>query len=150
MYLGAESITKMNEFIQGYITGCVVNGIIEKIEPDFALFNDYVDRYFQDISTAGWKSKILCSCYGNEREALKIFYEIFDSFRKNSELRDYRKLVIEIIEDMVSKSEIYELIKIIPDLAKSKINDDFEDLIKELEDAAKSNAMLKEILDRKL
>ena len=148
MYIGEESITKMYEFIEGYRTACFVNGIVEKTEPNFDLFNDYVDRYFQDISTAGWKTKILCSCYGIESYAFKIFYEIFDSFRKNPELKDSRKIIVEIIEEMISKSELYELKKIIPDLAKSKINEDFEDLIKELEISAKNNARLKEILER--
>lgn len=78
MWIGEASISALRSFIDGFFIAC--NGGTQEI-PDFNGFNDFVGEYYGKYTTPGWKNLILSDSYGNEQEALRIFFDLLDEFR---------------------------------------------------------------------
>ncbi len=53
-------------------------------EPKFEKFHDWTAKYFGwKESTAGWKNIILKESNENEKEAVKLFFEVYDKFKES-------------------------------------------------------------------
>jgi len=83
MYIGDWTITSLKAFIDGYQYASWLKKMEDQDIAEFGKFHNWVANYFGwPESTAGWKNIILKECEGNEEQALKKFFELYDLFRK--------------------------------------------------------------------
>ena len=77
MYFGSNSILHFRSFY---------DGMIEFSESDpLRGFNEWVaEHYNWPESTVGWANIILKECGGDEDNALKTFFELYDAFKNKS------------------------------------------------------------------
>lgn len=97
LYLGSKSITSLLHYLDGYQAaerelGAKRNG--ELFPLPFQYMHDYTKyRLKNPRSAMGWSEQILCSCNGDEEEALWRFYELYDGFIR-VRMRRYWKAVL--------------------------------------------------------
>jgi hypothetical protein len=85
IYLGEWSLTRLRAFIDGYCYMAYERGIEPGDQPNFDGFHDWVAAKFGwRESTAGWCNIILQESNGDDRVALKSFFELIDEYRKAS------------------------------------------------------------------
>jgi hypothetical protein len=99
IYLGKASITLLEAFLNGYET---FHEQIDYGNPSFDGFNDFIDNYYGNYSTAGWKNKILAAHYNNEEEALEWFFKILDEYRESPDRPNSRTIVHHLLKVGVS------------------------------------------------
>lgn len=85
MYIGDKKISLLNSFIDGYLYATQTNNIELEDNVQFGHFHDWVSRHFKwKESTSGWRRIILQECNGDEGEALKKFFELYDLFKSRN------------------------------------------------------------------
>jgi hypothetical protein len=99
MYFGKASITLLNAFLDGYGT---FHEQIDYGTPSFEGFNDFVDNYYGNYSSAGWKNKILSAHYNNEEEALEWFFKILDEYREAPTRPNSRTIIHHLLKVGIS------------------------------------------------
>lgn len=92
MYIAENKITSLKGFIDGYFHALDCMEIHHgETEPNFDEFHDWVANYFDwRESTAGWKNIILEESNGDENQAVKLFFEVYDKFRA-SQVGEYKR-----------------------------------------------------------
>ncbi|QSB27064.1 hypothetical protein [Flavobacterium sp. CLA17] len=112
IYIGEYSLSALYFHINGYLTACSIKGIDEKLEPDFGLFHDFVANYYlRSESTPGWRNIILAEYFGNEEMALDAFFNLFDSFRKNSISTNSKEILRRLLEKMILNENNSDLLQ---------------------------------------
>jgi len=149
MYIGDESLSALYYNIVGYNSACTLHGIEENLKPDFQLFHNFIaDYYLYSDSTAGWKNIILCENYGNEKQALKEFYKLFDMFRTMPKITNAKKILFRILDRLINGIILTEISNeqlsiSLKDLAhrleESKFYSNYEEILNDLEELAKSD-----------
>ncbi len=149
MYIGGESLSALCFCIGGYQWACDINGIEEKLQPDFSLFNDFIANYYSyNESTAGWKNIILAENFGNEKQALAEFYMLFDLFKKTPKIHNPKKTLFKILHQLVNGAILTEIsneqLSInLKDLAcrlrDAKLSSHYKEILNDLEEFAKSD-----------
>lgn len=84
MYIGSNSLTGLECFLNGYICALYeTDSTDEDLLPlPFGLFHEYVAcKYGYYESTSGWKNMILDQTGQDERRGLDLFFEIYGEFR---------------------------------------------------------------------
>ena len=94
MYLGAASLTALSSFIDGFREGCNYEN---SEEPSFDKFNDFIGNHYGKYTTAGWKNLILANHFGNEEEAIKLFFELLDEFRQEENRPSSRDIIYRLL-----------------------------------------------------
>ena len=160
MYIGDESLSALSSNINGYNWACSLKGIDEKLQPDFHLFHDFVANYYlYSESTAGWKNIILAANFGNEKEALKDFYKLFDLFRTTPKISNAKKIMFRILDKLINGQALTDtanvktesLIVAIKGLAarleKIEFSFEYDDILEEFEELAKTDRTFELVLD---
>lgn len=81
MYLGGNSIYRLESFINGYLFARTEMGLESTMEElDFGEFHDWIQEELKLKTTKSWSSMILFVSY-DEKDALKRFFDLFDRFR---------------------------------------------------------------------
>jgi hypothetical protein len=93
MYLGEATLTALWRFINGYEAASHLHGIEEERDPPFGEFHEFCARYFQSSATAGWCAIILADNFGQEEQALRQFFPLFDEFRARVDVMHGRRVV---------------------------------------------------------
>lgn len=93
MWLGEATLTAMWRFTDAYQFALRQHGIDEHLDPPFGEFHDFCARYFQSASEAGWCRIILADNYGQEEQALRQFFPLFDQFRAREDVMRGRRIV---------------------------------------------------------
>lgn len=81
MFVGAISITALQNFINGYTYACYVKDIEEDERPPWGDFHEFVRArtgFYE--STSGWCNMILDVSDRDETKALAMFFTLFDNF----------------------------------------------------------------------
>ena len=85
MYLGENSISKMETFLNGYHMAFSlndVNGTGKSIIPlPFKFFDCYLKCKYKETGNMGWCHIILKHTDGNEEEGLRKFFQLIDGFK---------------------------------------------------------------------
>ena len=160
MYTGSNSLSALYFHVSGYLMACEIKGIYEELSPDFELFNDFVaDYYMYGESTAGWRNIILSECYGDEQQALKEFYKLFDLFKQNKKATNSKKILFGLLERVAmnqdfivrmnkSDKRISERLALLPgQLGQIVFNHQYDYLLDEINELAVSDEYLKSMLN---
>ena len=77
----------MQAFLNGYTLACRQLGIpVTEQEQEFAEFQDWIEKQFNQPSTQSW-ARIILFCSEDEFQALDTFFELFDkSLQRESSL----------------------------------------------------------------
>ena len=109
MYLGSESISKLQTFLDGYHTALIDFGKNENrkmlLPLDFWYMHEFaavVYGYYE--STSGWRRIILDGCGGDERTALNKFFELYEMFM-HIRIKSVRRAVLD--EENIAHCEKY-------------------------------------------
>jgi hypothetical protein len=94
LWLGETSLTALWDFVNGYQFALSQHGIDEFLDPPFHEFHVFCAGYFQGASAAGWCRIILADNYGQEEQALRQFFSLFDQFRARVDVMRGRRIVI--------------------------------------------------------
>lgn len=132
MYLGANTISKLHDHLQGYSMVYWFNEINNPVDKNFFdNFNEFVHGYYGLTTNANWKDVILEQCFDNEQNALVTFFQLFDLFVDNPKLTDTRKIVLDLFDKLISGQD---------DL-KSRLGDNFSIILNDTVDLIKENAL---------
>lgn len=84
MYIGSNKISNMRTFLDGYEFSILVHNVEGKdVFPPFWYFHEWaMHKYKWRESTAGWNNIILKENGNDEEQALKVFFEMIDEFKK--------------------------------------------------------------------
>jgi hypothetical protein len=93
MWLGEATLTDMWRFTDAYQFALTQHGIDEPLDPPLGEFHDFCARYFQSASEAGWCRIILADNFGQEEQALRQFFPLFDQFRAREDVMRARRIV---------------------------------------------------------
>ncbi len=160
MYLGAITITKLYDHLQGYQMAYWFNDIDNAVDKNFFdNFNEFIYRYYGVTTNDNWKGVILEQCFGNEGNALTTFFELFDLFIDNIKTSDTKQIVLEFFDklvynqdDMKAKlgnnfpSVLSECVELIKDNALSNLKYDFDFILERLNERAEEISELKNLL----
>jgi hypothetical protein len=91
MWLGEATLTAMWRFTDAYQLALTQHGIDEPLDPPLGEFHDFCARYFQSASEAGWCRIILADNFGQEEQALRQFFPLFDQFRAREDVMRGRR-----------------------------------------------------------
>ncbi|KOR34205.1 hypothetical protein AM228_25370 [Planktothricoides sp. SR001] len=82
MYLGQPSITHLQSFLAGYFFARHQLGEVEtEQEKQFANFDPWIQEKFKITSSQSW-DKIILFFSQDERQALDLFFELFNEFAR--------------------------------------------------------------------
>ena len=157
MYIGKESLSALYFNINGYLIACDLYGIEENLEPEFGLFHNFVAEYYLfGDSVAGWRNIILAKNYGNEEQALKDFYKLFDLFRQRPKKTNSKKMLYKVLKKSVLVKEEHDeeyfqlarkkLLELPEKLCAILYVHQYEDLLEELKEFSKTNPYLHNLL----
>ena len=90
LYLGSNSITALNHFLNGYQAaerdfGVPKNGIPKNTNLfplPFRYMSEFTKIRLQNRSNLGWCHYILNVCNGDEEQALNTFFELYDEYEQ--------------------------------------------------------------------
>lgn len=99
MYIGSNTITSLEHFLDGYQAaerdfgvGVCRNGNL--FPPDFYYMHNFADFRLQtECLCAGWRHNILTYCHGDEEKALNLFFDLYQEFRQ-LKMKRYWKAVL--------------------------------------------------------
>ncbi len=99
MYIGSNTITSLEHFLDGYQAaerdfgvGMCRNGNL--FPPDFYYMHNFADFRLQtECLCAGWRHNILTYCHGDEEKALNLFFDLYQEFRQ-LKMKRYWKAVL--------------------------------------------------------
>ncbi|MDE7319831.1 MAG: hypothetical protein K2N46_08870 [Lachnospiraceae bacterium] len=99
MYIGSNTITSLEHFLDGYQAaerdfgvGVCRNGNL--FPPDFYYMHNFADFRLQTkCLCAGWRHNILTYCHGDEEKALNLFFDLYQEFRQ-LKMKRYWKAVL--------------------------------------------------------
>jgi hypothetical protein len=132
MYLGANTISKLHDHIQGYAVSFRLNNLDNPVDKNFFdNFTEFVYRYYGVMTNDNWKGVILEQCFGNEQTALETFFELFDMFIENVKTIDSKKIILTLFDKLVFRQDDIE----------SKLGDNFLLVLSDTVDLLKDNAL---------
>lgn len=132
MYLGANTISKLYDHLQGYMMSYWFNAIDNPIDKNFFdNFNEFVYRYYGVTTNDNWSGVILDQSFGNEQNALETFFDLFDLFIENAKPTDTRNIVLDLFDKLVFRQEDIE----------SKLGGNFIPVLTEVIDLVKENVL---------
>ena len=160
MYLGANSISKLFDHLQGYQMTYWNNSIVNSEDTHFfENFNDFVYRYYGLTSNENWKTVILTQELNSEEDALITFFNLFDSFMNNEKITNTKNIVINLFDKFIfEQSEmknqfgnnfqpvLTEIIGLIKDYAITGFKSDYDNIFEQLNELAEQIPELKKIL----
>ena len=80
LYLGKRSIFSLQAFLDGYTCACRQLGIpVTEQEQEFAEFQDWIEKQFNQQSTRSW-ARIILFYSEDESQALDTFFQLFENF----------------------------------------------------------------------
>lgn len=90
MYLGAESITYLYQFISGYQFALLDAGL-ERYEqlyplPFYAFFPSYCTVKYQETHSINYADILLKQRGNKEKDAMRYFFELLDEYKKNAKV----------------------------------------------------------------
>lgn len=99
MYIGSNTLTSLEHFLDGYQAaerdfgvGVCRNGNL--FPPDFYYMHNFADFRLQTkCLCAGWRHNILTYCHGDEEKALNLFFDLYQEFRQ-LKMKRYWKAVL--------------------------------------------------------
>ncbi len=99
MYIGSNTLTSLEHFLDGYQAaerdfgvGMCRNGNL--FPPDFYYMHNFADfRPQTECLCAGWRHNILTYCHGDEEKALNLFFDLYQEFRQ-LKMKRYWKAVL--------------------------------------------------------
>lgn len=99
MYIGSNTLTSLEHFLDGYQAaerdfgvGMCRNGNL--FPPDFYYMHNFADFRLQtECLCAGWRHNILTYCHGDEEKALNLFFDLYQEFRQ-LKMKRYWKAVL--------------------------------------------------------
>lgn len=99
MYIGSNTLTSLEHFLDGYQAaerdfgvGMCRNGNL--FPPDFYYMHNFADFRLQtECLCAGWRHNILTYCHGDEEKALNLFFDLYQEFRQ-LEMKRYWKAIL--------------------------------------------------------
>ena len=99
MYIGSNTLTSLEHFLDGYQAaerdfgvGMCRNGNL--FPPDFYYMHNFADFRLQtECLCAGWRHNILTYCHGDEEKALNLFFDLYQEFRQ-LKMKRYLKAVL--------------------------------------------------------
>ena len=160
MYLGANTISKLHDHLQGYQMAYWFNDFDNSVDKNFFdNFNEYVYRYYGVTTNDSWKGVILEQCFGNEQNALDTFFEIFDQFSNNAKVTDTKKIVLDLFDKLVFaqddiknklgnqfSSVLSDIVQLIKENALSTLKYDYDSIYEQLNEKANEIPELKSVL----
>ncbi len=75
LYIGKYNLTNLHSYLLGFG--------LQKGDDPFDGFMDYCGLFYGKHTTAGWHGLILAECYGDEEEAIKRFFKVYDWYCEN-------------------------------------------------------------------
>jgi hypothetical protein len=100
MWLGEATLTALRRFTDAYQFALMQHGIDERLDPPLGEFHDFCARYFQSASEAGWCRIILADNFGQEEQALRQFFTLFDDFRARVDVMKARRIMTAFAREM--------------------------------------------------
>lgn len=97
MYIGSNTLTPLEHFLDGYQAaerdfGVCWNGNLFPL--GFYYMHNFADFRLQtECVCAGWCHNILTYCHGDEEKALNLFFDLYQEFRR-LEMKRYWKAVL--------------------------------------------------------
>ena len=99
MYIGSNTLTSLEHFLDGYRAaerdfgvGMCRNGNL--FPPDFYYMHNFADFRLQtECLCAEWRHNILTYCHGDEEKALNLFFDLYQEFRQ-LKMKRYWKAVL--------------------------------------------------------
>ncbi|MBO4996868.1 MAG: hypothetical protein J6D02_02590 [Lachnospira sp.] len=85
MYLGSNSITALNHFLNGYQAAerdLAISANPQLFPLPFRYMSEFTKIRLQAHSNLGWGHHILNFCNGDEQQALNMFFELYDEFEQ--------------------------------------------------------------------
>ncbi|TAE49951.1 MAG: hypothetical protein EAZ88_21595 [Oscillatoriales cyanobacterium] len=80
LYLGKRSIFSLQAFLDGYTFACRQLAIpVTEQEQEFAEFQDWIEKQFNQPSTQSW-ARIILFYSKDESQALDTFFQLFENF----------------------------------------------------------------------
>lgn len=132
MYIGENKITKLHDHLLGYRMAIIFNKCNDQIDKDFFdNFNDFVCSYYDINTNSGWSNLILEQTFGNEEEALKTFFELYDLFATKTQTNSSRKIVMTLFDSLVYNQNSL----------KEKLGENFSIILEETFDLIKDNVI---------
>lgn len=84
MYVGSNKIKPIRNFIDGYYYALDCKDIHMRTDINFREFHDWTSNYFgRGKSAKGWTTIILEEVNGDEEQALRLFFEVYDKFKES-------------------------------------------------------------------
>jgi hypothetical protein len=160
MYLGANTISKLHDHLQGYSMSYWFNNIDNPIDKNFFdNFNEFVYHYYGVTTNDNWKGVILEQSFGNEQGALMTFFELFDLFIDNAKTTDSKKIVLTLFDKLIYREDnidsklgdtfklvLSETLELIKENALSSLKYDYDGILEQLKERTENNSELKAII----
>ena len=160
MYLGANTITKLHDHLQGYKMAYWFNDIDNSVDRNFFdNFNEFVYRYYGVTTNDSWKGVILEQCFGDEQRALDTFFELFDLFIADFNPTDTKKIVLAFFDKLIFEQEemkeklgsnfssvLYDTVELIKEHTLSNLKYDYDFVLEQLNEKAEQIPELKDVL----
>jgi hypothetical protein len=159
MWLGEATLTALWRFTDAYQFALTQHGIDEHLDPPLHEFHDFCARYFQSASEAGWCRIILADNYGQEEQALRQFFALFDEFRGRVDvMKGRRTMTAFALEIMFNQARWRtELLRFDEALAacreplcaafRARIAHEYDTALREVELIADTNASVSAVLE---
>ncbi len=104
MYLGEPSLSRLNQFLNGYNSALIDHnipfervGVWRPLSRELSDFHTFVARQFKDSPTSeGYATRILRHAGGDERVALELFWVLLDEYRAQEESLNIKILLDEV------------------------------------------------------
>jgi hypothetical protein len=158
MWLGDATLTALWRFTDAYQLALMQRGIEEPLDPPFHEFHDFCARYFQSAAEAGWCRIILADNFGQEEQALRQFFLLFDQFRAREDVMRGRRIVTAFAREMMFNQlawrdrlpafdQILDVCRpALCDVYRARIAHEYDALLRDLERIAELDARVKKIL----
>jgi hypothetical protein len=152
-------LTAMRRFTEAYQFALRQHGIDEHLDPPFQEFHGFCARYFQSSTTAGWCNIILADNFGQEEQALREFFTLFDQFRAREDVMRGRRIVTAFAREVAVHQQAWRarfpdfdrtLEACKPALCnayRARIAHEYDAILRELERIAEQDAGVAAILD---
>jgi hypothetical protein len=159
MWLGTAGLTALRNFTDAYQVALQTHGIDEHLDPPLHEFHDFCARYFQSTSVAGWCNIILADNFGQEEQALRQFFPLFDEFRARVDVMRGRRIVIAFSNELMFQQTKWraalpgfdQVLKdcegAVQNIYRARVAHAYDTLLAELEWIASTNASVRTILD---
>jgi hypothetical protein len=158
MWLGSGNLSALWDFANAYQCALSTHGIDEKLDPPFEEFHEFCAHYFKSASAAGWCRIILADNFGQEEQALRQFFPLFDQFRAREDVLLGRRSAMAFAHELMFQQtkwraalpDLDQVLTVCEELVRSifraRIAHEYDSVVRDLEGIAETHDSVARIL----